>query len=98
MTKIHDNYNRLTDSEKRFVDYKAKQIMLEFRSDSLLPYSLLGDDRAESFVEAFSTWLTESAKDHGLKREAIGVKNCAQLDAKTRQLDDEELVWGLRVS
>ena len=97
---IHDNYNRLTDSERKFVDETTKRIMQKFRTDSFLPYALLGDDRAEYFVEAFATWLTESAKSHGLIRDAIGVQpDCqAELVVKKRLLSDEELVWGLQVA
>lgn len=93
---IHDNYNRLTDSERLFIDVKVRQLMHQFRIDSLMPYGLLGDDRAEVFVEAFATWLTESAQAHGLKRDAIGVRDSADT-RKRRELTDEELVWGLEV-
>lgn len=68
---IHVNYERLTRTEKDFVDDTTRKIMRSFQDETLLPYGLLADDQAEIFVEAFATFLTESSKARGFKRAAV---------------------------
>jgi hypothetical protein len=58
---IHNNYDKLTDRERHFVDNIFKDM---FEAAKFLGIKLAGDDRAEYAVEAVATWLLESKEEN----------------------------------
>lgn len=56
---VHNNYLKLRDDERDFVD-EMMGVIFYYRKTDHPQIKLAGDDRAEHVVEAIATWIMES--------------------------------------